>query len=215
MDSHYATMPRVKLFGTKGRSVHSALGGGKVADLLLWKDKKISGAVLAGVTLVWFLFEVVEYNFITLLCHITITAMLALFIWSALADIFKGTPPKIPKIILQESAFNETASILHSKFNQFLSKLLYVACGNEPKFFLLAIISLGILSMIGNYISTLNLVFFGILCLETLPFLYERYEEEVDDLASKIYTQMARTYKKFEVDVLRKIPRAAMKDKDT
>lgn len=29
MDSHYATMPRVKLFGTKGRSVHSALGGGK------------------------------------------------------------------------------------------------------------------------------------------------------------------------------------------
>lgn len=51
--------------------------------------------------------------------------------------------------------------------------------------------------------------------METLPFLYERYEEEVDDLASKIYTQMARTYKKFEVDVLRKIPRAAMKDKDT
>lgn len=117
MDSHHhGTRTRVKLFGA-GRPIRDALGGGKgklythihtyiyiwtlfslyqkwyilnaVADLLLWKDKKVSGAVLGGVTVVWFLFEIVEYNFITLLCHITITTMLLLFIWSAIANLFK------------------------------------------------------------------------------------------------------------------------------
>lgn len=214
MDSHYGTMTRVKLFGG-GRTIHDALGGGKVADLLLWKDKKVSGAVLAGVAVVWLLFEIVEYNFITLLCHITITGMLLLFIWSTGADILKWSPPKIPRIVLQESTFSETVAVLHSKFNQFLSNLLYVASGKEPKLFLLAMVSLWIISMIGNYISSLNLLFFGLLCLETLPFFYERYEEQVDDLASIIYTEMRTTYKKLETDVLGKIPREPVKNKDT
>ncbi|KAE8676130.1 Detected protein of unknown function [Hibiscus syriacus] len=49
------------------------LGGGKVADVLLWRNPKVSTALLLGVTTTWFLFEVVEYNFVTLLCHISIT----------------------------------------------------------------------------------------------------------------------------------------------
>ena len=59
------------------------------ADLLLWKNKNVSAGVLLGMTVIWFLFEGVEYNFITLLCHITITTMLVLFIWSIVADILK------------------------------------------------------------------------------------------------------------------------------
>ncbi|KAL3529249.1 hypothetical protein ACH5RR_008571 [Cinchona calisaya] len=212
-DSDNGTVPRVKLFGRGQRSIHSALGGGKVADLLLWRKKRISGAVLAGVAVVWFLFEVVEYNFITLLCHILITTMLALFIWSTAADIFKWAPPNIPKIILKDSTFQEVTSTVHKKFNKFLSQLLYVACGNEPKLFFLGLISLWILGIIGNYIRTLNLLFFGLLCVETLPFLYERYEEEADDLASKVYKQMRRTYRKVEADVLVKIPRGPVKEK--
>lgn len=55
----------------------------------------------------------------------------------------------------------------------------------------------------------------GLLCLETLPFLYEKYEEQVDYIASGIYTQIKTSYKKLETDVLGKIPRAGIRNKDT
>nr|CAB3468061.1 unnamed protein product [Digitaria exilis] len=38
-------------------SVHKALGGGKTADVLLWKDKKTSAVVIGGATVIWVLFE--------------------------------------------------------------------------------------------------------------------------------------------------------------
>jgi hypothetical protein len=42
---------------------------------------KTTAAIVAGFSMVWFLFEVVEYNLVTLLCHILIALMLILFIW--------------------------------------------------------------------------------------------------------------------------------------
>ena len=48
----------------------------------------MSAGILAGATLVWFLFDVVEYNIVTLLCHIALLGMLLLFIWSKAAPLF-------------------------------------------------------------------------------------------------------------------------------
>ncbi|GMP33007.1 hypothetical protein CsSME_00006516 [Camellia sinensis var. sinensis] len=72
-----------------GKNIHHILGGGKVADVLLWKDKKVSAAILMGISIIWFLFEVVEYNFLTLLCHLIISTILIIFIWNKVADIFQ------------------------------------------------------------------------------------------------------------------------------
>jgi hypothetical protein len=58
-----------------------------VADVLLWKDRNVSAGVLAGATLIWYLFEVVEYNIIPLLCQIAAVAMLVAFIWSNAAPL--------------------------------------------------------------------------------------------------------------------------------
>ncbi|WMV22153.1 hypothetical protein MTR67_015538 [Solanum verrucosum] len=211
-DSDNDFAPTSKLLGRQ-RPIHSVLGGGKVADVLLWRDKRFSGAILIAVAVMWFLFEVVDYTFVTLLCHVSITTMFIVFIWSAGADMFGWTPPRIPKDILQDTSFVEVASILHKKFNNFLSICHFVACGNDAKSFFLAIISLYLLSVIGNYISTLNLLFFGLLCVETLPFLYERYEEEVDYVAYQMKRQMRKTYRKFNADFLGKIPRGPAKEK--
>ncbi|CAI9787216.1 unnamed protein product [Fraxinus pennsylvanica] len=212
--SDRGSTPRTRLLGRQ-RPIHAVLGGGKVADVLLWRDTRVSAAILFGSAAIWFLFEVVEYNFVTLFCHIFITTMLVIFIWSAGAEYFKWKPPStsIPKTILQESAIRDVASTFHKKFNYFLSQLLYVASGNDPKLFFLTIISLWIISVIGSSVTTLNLLFFGLLCLEILPFLYEKYEDEVDDLASKINRRMKGRYQKFEVEVLGKIPRGPVKEK--
>lgn len=52
------------------------------ADLLLWRNKKISASVLGGATAVWVLFELLEYHFLTLVCHILILVLAVLFLWS-------------------------------------------------------------------------------------------------------------------------------------
>jgi hypothetical protein len=53
----------------------------------LWKDKKISAAVIGGATVLWVLFEVVDYHFLTLISHVLIGVLAILFLWSK-ATIF-------------------------------------------------------------------------------------------------------------------------------
>jgi Reticulon len=53
-----------------------------VADIALWRNKRLSALILFGVTIAWILFEVAEYHFLTLLCHVAIAAMLFIFLWS-------------------------------------------------------------------------------------------------------------------------------------
>ncbi|TVT99370.1 hypothetical protein EJB05_55258, partial [Eragrostis curvula] len=68
-------------------SIHKLLGGGKVADILLWKDRNWSAGVLVGATLIWYLFDVVEYNIVPLLCQIAILAMLVIGSLLVLSEI--------------------------------------------------------------------------------------------------------------------------------
>ncbi|CAJ1952001.1 unnamed protein product [Sphenostylis stenocarpa] len=203
---------RVKLFRHE-KPIHQLLGGGKVADMLLWRDRNLSAALLGGMTVIWFLFEIVEYNFVTLLCHISITTMLVLFIWSTVADILKWKPPQIPDIILQESFFHELASILHRRFNQLLPMLLHISCGIDLPIFLLNIVSLYILSVIGSYFSFVNLLYIGFLFVHTLPIVYERYEEEINNWVSDMIIVLRKNYRSFNKNYLNKIPRGPVQAK--
>ncbi|XVF12285.1 hypothetical protein REPUB_Repub08aG0102500 [Reevesia pubescens] len=204
--------PRVKLFGRE-RPMHAILGGGKVADVLLWRDKKVSATLLIGVTAIWFLFEVAEYNFVTLLCHISITTMLVIFIWCMSAEYFGWNRPKIPELLSSEHAFREIVSTFHRRLNQFLLKFLHIAGGNDPVHFFLVIISLYIMSVIGSCFDFVNLLFIGFLCMETLPYLYIRYEREVDYHAGQMTRNVTKMYRRFDSRVLNKIPRGPVKEK--
>jgi hypothetical protein len=70
-----------RLFGRE-KPVHKVLGGGLPADVFLWRDKKLSASVLGVATAIWVLFELVEYHFLSLVCHILIFALAALFLLS-------------------------------------------------------------------------------------------------------------------------------------
>lgn len=52
------------------------------ADVFLWKNKKVSGTVLGGATAIWFLFEVMEYYFLTFVSHSLILSLAVMFLWS-------------------------------------------------------------------------------------------------------------------------------------
>ncbi|XP_022774900.1 reticulon-like protein B9 [Durio zibethinus] len=211
-ESDNETTPRVKLFGRQ-RPMHAILGGGKVADVLLWRNRNASAALLIGVSAIWFLFEVVEYNFVTLLCHISITTMLVIFIWCMTAEYFGWNRPQIPELLSNEHTFQEVVSNFHLRFNQYLRYFLHIAGGNDPVQFFLVIISLYIISVIGSCFDFVNLLFIGFLCMETLPYLYNRYEREVDYHAGQMTRKVSKMYRWFDSRVLNKIPRGPVKDK--
>ncbi|KAB5524398.1 hypothetical protein DKX38_022147 [Salix brachista] len=235
-DSDNETMPQTKLFGRQ-RSIRSVLGGGQVADVLLWENKKVSAALSVGMTVLWLLFEVAEYNFVTLFCHISIAAMLIIFIWFTTADFFNWyiyiimillifisriifavvnpnqNPPRIPGSILDKSTFNEFAFTFHERSNQALSKFIDIARGKEPALFFMAIFFLLMLSVIGNYFTFLNFLYICFVCLQTLPFLHNKFEDEVEMYAGKLIRQVKKMFRRFDSSVLNKIPRGPVKEK--
>ncbi|KAI4326880.1 hypothetical protein L6164_019404 [Bauhinia variegata] len=83
-----------KIFRIFGREkpVHKVLGGGKPADVFLWRNKKISGSVLGVATAIWVLFELIEYHLLTLICHLLILALAVLFLWSNASTFINKTP---------------------------------------------------------------------------------------------------------------------------
>ncbi|KAL6281615.1 hypothetical protein ACE6H2_018496 [Prunus campanulata] len=136
--------------------IHRVLGGGKVADVLLWRNTSVSAALLIGMTaVIWFIFGVVEYNWVILLCHLSITTLLIIFIlqfvkfWVGVALISAFIIPPFP--------FRRNA-----------------------------IIFLYMLPVIGTYLSFLNLLYLGFIYLGILPLLFERFEEDVTRLGVKI-----------------------------
>ncbi|XP_044466963.1 reticulon-like protein B9 [Mangifera indica] len=198
----------VRLFGRQ-RSVHAILGGGKVADILLWNNKTVAAWLLIGMTLLWFIFEVMGYTLVTLLCHICIATLPVVFIWCRIL-MYIGHRSFLAETIVSESTLREVVSSLSTTLNQAastfcqtLNKVLMelinlaygkdqvqfiVVClviGTSPMLIFLGIVCLYILSLIGNHFSFLNLLYFGLLCSETLPFLYDRYEDSVDYFADK------------------------------
>lgn len=52
------------------------------AEIFLWRDKKVSAGVLGFATVIWALFELLQYHLLTLVCHILIVAITVLFLWS-------------------------------------------------------------------------------------------------------------------------------------
>lgn len=58
------------------------------ADVLLWRNKKISGSLLMGATAVWVLFEWLNYHFLTLLFVAMVLGMLVQFLWLNVAGLF-------------------------------------------------------------------------------------------------------------------------------
>ncbi|QCE08584.1 riboflavin kinase [Vigna unguiculata] len=196
-------------FFHRQRPLHAVLGGGKLADILLWKDKISSATMVAGFSIIWFLFEVVEYNFLTLLCHILMAIMLVLFVWYNAAGLITWSLPQIYDFQIPEPTFR----FLYQKLNSFLRNFYDISTGKDLTLFFMTITGLWVMSAIGNYFTTLNLLYILFLCLVTLPIMYERYEQEVNYLASKGNQDVKRLFNTLDNKVLNKIPRGPVKEK--
>lgn len=52
------------------------------ADIVLWRNKKVTAGVFGAVTAVWVVFVLMEYFLLTFVCHCLILALSMLFLWA-------------------------------------------------------------------------------------------------------------------------------------
>ncbi|AQK69965.1 Reticulon-like protein B4 [Zea mays] len=186
------------------KSVHKALGG--AADVLLWKDKKTSAAVVGGATVLWVLFEIVEYHLLTLVSHVLIAALTILFLWSNATVFIKKSPPDVPEVQISEDLAVNIALALRADINKALALLREIALGHNLMKFLGVVVALWILSEIGELCDLLRLMYI-------VPILYHKYQDQVDNFAAKAHRELCKQYAVLDAKVLSKIPRAPPKDK--
>ncbi|XP_019177792.1 PREDICTED: reticulon-like protein B2 [Ipomoea nil] len=201
-----------RLFGRE-RPVHKVLGGGKPADIFLWRDKKVSGAVVGFATTIWVLFELMEYHLLTLVCHILILALAISFLWSNASTFINKSPPQIPSVILPQDTVLNVASALRIEINRTLAVLREIASGKDVKKFLAVIAGLWVLSVMGNSFNFLTLFYLIVVLLHTVPMLYEKYEDQVDAFAEKAEAEIMKQYAVLNEKYLSKIPKGPLKDK--
>lgn len=205
-----------RLFGRE-QPVHKVFGGGKPADIFLWRNKKISASVLGGATVMWILFELLEYYLITLVCHVLILALAGIFLWANACTFINKSPPKIPAFSINEKCVLEVANALRIEINRGLAVLRDIASGKNLKMFLGAIAGLWIVSIVGNWCNFLTLFYIGFVLLFTVPVIYEKYEDHIDAFGEKATIEFKKQYKVFDEKVLRqvmaKIPKGLVKEK--
>ncbi|XP_078436436.1 reticulon-like protein B4 [Wolffia australiana] len=196
-----------RLFG-RTEPVHKVLGGGKYADILLWRNKQVTAIILGSVTVIWILFEWMGYHLITFICHSLIASIAALFLWSTIASFSNLSPPKFPEVILPEDTFLEFARALRREVNEAYATFRHVASGGDPKQFFQVILGLWVPSVVGSWLSFTSLCYTVLVLLHTVPVLYEKYEDRVDGAAENGMGQLSKYYTILDEKLLKKIPRA-------
>jgi len=194
-------------------SVHKALGGGKTADVLLWKDKKTSAVVIGGANVIWILFEVLDYHLLTLISHVLIGVLAILFLWSKATTFIKKSPPDIPLVQIPEDLAVNVSRALCNDINRALHLFREIAMGHDLKKFLGVIVGLWILSGVGSCCDFLTLIYIAVLMLHTVPILYDKYQDKVDHFAGRAHTEARKQYEVLDAKVLSKIPRGPAKPK--
>ncbi|KAJ4976334.1 hypothetical protein NE237_001440 [Protea cynaroides] len=201
-----------KLLGRQ-KTIHNILGGGKSADVLLWRNKKISGSFLTAATAIWVLFEWLNYHFLFLVCIALIFGMLAQFVWSNASGILNRSPSKVPRFVVPEEVFLNIGATIGSEVNRFLIFIQDISCGGDLKQFVMVVLGLWAAAVIGSWFNFLTVFYVGFVAAHTLPVLYERYEDEVDNFIYNLLGQLRNQYSKLDAGVLSKIPKGNLKGK--
>ncbi|KAI4363903.1 hypothetical protein MLD38_020066 [Melastoma candidum] len=201
-----------KLFNRQ-KSIHRLFGGGKSADLLLWRNKKASGGALTGATVVWILFEWLNYQFLTLICFALILGMTVQFLWSNASGLLKRSPSDVPRIVLPKELFVNVAVSAGSYLNQALGFLQDVALGGDLKQFLVVVGCLFAAAVISTWFNFITVFFIGFVAVHTLPVLYEKNEDKFDNFINRALGQLQHRYKKLDAGLLSRIPKGKFKNK--
>ncbi|KAL2489216.1 Reticulon-like protein B11 [Forsythia ovata] len=194
-------------------SVHLALGGGAVADVLLWRKWCGSVSLLVGSTALWFLFERAGYNLLSFISNVLLLLVAILFFWAKSASLLNRPLPPLPNLEVSEEIVIKAADKMRVWVNFALSIARDISIGGNLRLFIQVALGSWIVSCIGSFFNFLTLLYIGILLSLSLPVLYDKYQNQIDDQLTVAHNIIQTQYRKIDDRVLRKISMSSDKDK--
>lgn len=178
------------------------LGGGKVADTLLWKDKKETLTILLALIAFYYGFISSGYTMIAVISKLLLMVSIFMFIHHILPQKLLGY--RIEKIPVSSFRFSEdmsyhVAKLAASSWNSAVSVLRSLCMGKDWMLFLKVVLFLAVLSILGA-ISLQSLFALGIPFAFVAFYVYDKKEEEIDDLLLDAYAFGC----KLKYDIIRK-----------
>ncbi|KAM0061011.1 hypothetical protein Hdeb2414_s0004g00130921 [Helianthus debilis subsp. tardiflorus] len=168
--------------GDYGRiSVHDALGGGAVADILLWRNVYGGGVVLIVSTIFWFLFERGGYNIVAFVANNLLLLVVILFFWAKSATLLNRPLPPIPELDISEESVLIAADEMQVWIDNAFSVAHDIAISGNLKTLIAVVSSLWLISYVGSFFNFLTLIYIGVLLSLSMPFLYDKFQAQVDE----------------------------------
>lgn len=196
-------------------SVHQALGGGAVADVLLWKQWTGGAIALVSSTILWFIFERAGYNLLSFVANVLLLLVVILFFWAKSASLLNRPLPPLPDLEVKEETVVKATKEIQVWVNYGLSVARDIAVGRNVKLLFQVAFGLWVVSYIGSYFNFLTLVYLGVLLSLSVPFVYDKYQDQIDDKLRVAHGVIQTQYKKLDENVLRKLPLPMNKEKKT
>ncbi|KAK9283911.1 hypothetical protein L1049_012166 [Liquidambar formosana] len=212
--SSSSTSPAYRLFHRQA-SIHQIMGGGKAADVLLWKWWYVSSGVIVVATVAWLVFERSGLSFLSICSDVLLILIVLLFLHANYTAFRDKQLRTIPELELSEEMVNSAAASFRVKINYVLLMAHDITLGKDFRLFFKVVICLWLLSVIGSYFSFFTLAYIGTIMCITVPVLYSKYEEHVDRYCGMIHQKFSKHYKIVDESVISRFPRSLSKDKDT
>lgn len=187
------------------RTVHQILGGGLVADVMLWRRKSLTVWFLFVTLAVWLVFEKSGYTLLSLVSSVLLLLLVILFLWAKSAELLNRPPPPLPDLYLSEEVVNEIAGFIRSHINSLLSTSKDVALGKDTRMFFRVAAYMCLLSVIGGFTDFLTLGYTSLLIILTIPALYEKFEDDIDMYILMGCRELQQLYVKFDVEYLGRV----------
>ncbi|KAF8081758.1 hypothetical protein N665_0868s0014 [Sinapis alba] len=180
---------------TRLSSVHKSLGAGSVADLLLWRNRTGAVILLVSSTGFWFLFERAGYNLLSFVSCVLLLLVAILFLWAKSASLLNRPLPPVPTMEIPEEFAIKAADDIRVWINHLLSIASDITIARNPIRLLQVSFVLWSISYVGTLINSLTLVYIVILLSLSVPVVYEKYQDHIDDKlnsTSKVIRNISR-----------------------
>lgn len=187
------------------RTAHQILGGGLVADVMLWRRKNLTLGILVETLAAWVVFEISGYTLLTLVSSVLLLLFTILFLWAKSAAILNRPAPPLPHLHISEEIVIKAATFIRDHVNTVLSVSEDIAYGRDSRMFVRVALTLMVVSIIGSLTDFFTLGYICLLVVLTVPALYERYDDHIDTYTLILYRKLQQLYVRFDEGCINKV----------
>ncbi|KDP31877.1 hypothetical protein JCGZ_12338 [Jatropha curcas] len=185
-----------------------------VRDIFLWRRKKLSLLILLVATGTWVLFDIYEFNFITVASWIAMVIISSLFIYGNLVRLFRKEEPNLSGLQVSEGTVVETAKSVKEMIEKGINWMFCLSVERDVLVFVRVVALLWLLSYVGSFFDFLTLLYIGTVVGMSVPLIYVKNEERIKKCGEWIRMQGKRFYEMVDEKVLNKVKNKVVKVKE-